>query len=180
MEIRETELRGLFVLMPKFFEDGRGYFFEAHKHATFTSLGLPSEFVQDNISSSHRGVVRGLHFQKKPNEQGKLVRCLRGAIFDVVVDIRHGSSTFGRMESIELSEANRMGLYVPPGFAHGFQSLDDETLVLYKCTTPWAPQSESGIRYDDSTLAVKWPLTNPILSEKDLKLPSFKELTSAF
>ncbi len=175
MKLSATSIEGLKILESVVHGDDRGYFLELYKVGTFENVGLPSRFMQDNISRSHRGVIRGLHFQIKPFEQGKLVTCLCGAIMDVAVDLRPSSPTFGKWESVELSEDNKRALYVPGGFAHGFQSLRDNTCVLYKCTTVYSKEHERGILYNDPTLGISWPLSDVILSSKDNSLPTFEE-----
>ncbi|MCX6291594.1 MAG: dTDP-4-dehydrorhamnose 3,5-epimerase [Bacteroidetes bacterium] len=175
MKFIETPLEGLILIEPKIFRDDRGYFFESFNSALFSEYGITAEFVQDNQSMSHRGVLRGLHFQNPPHEQGKLIRVSRGAVLDVTVDIRKNSSTFGQYYSVELSESNLKMLWIPPGFAHGFLTLEDHTLFLYKCTGLYNKSAESGIRYDDPDLGIQWKEKNPVLSGKDLDLPSWKE-----
>jgi dTDP-4-dehydrorhamnose 3,5-epimerase len=176
MKIVPTDIDGLVVVENQVFEDSRGQFLEAYKELTFDQAHLPKAFVQDNISTSRKGVIRGLHYQVDPYAQGKLVRCFKGSIYDVAVDLRKGSKTYGRWHGVTLGRPD-LALYVPPGFAHGFQSLEEGSLVYYKCTTPYSPAFEKGIRYDDSDLAIRWPIeAGPIVSAKDLKLPLFKEL----
>ncbi|MBW4656753.1 MAG: dTDP-4-dehydrorhamnose 3,5-epimerase [Kaiparowitsia implicata GSE-PSE-MK54-09C] len=168
MNARSLELDGLLVLEPQFFADERGGFFESYNARKFADLsGHNVQFVQDNHSQSRAGVLRGLHHQLAPGEQGKLVRAIRGAIFDVAVDIRHGSETFGRWAGILLSAENRKQLWIPPGFAHGFLALSD-CEVLYKADAYYAPALERSIRWDDPSIGVDWPLLGPpILSPKD-------------
>ncbi len=175
MKLSPTSIEGLEVLEPVVYSDDRGSFWEIFKISTFENAGLPARFTQDNISWSHRGVIRGLHFQIKPFEQGKLVACICGSIFDVAVDLRPRSPTFGKWESVELSEDNHLALYVPEGFAHGFQSLRDDTCVLYKCTTVYSKEHEGGILFNDAELAISWPLPAATLSSKDANLPTFEE-----
>jgi dTDP-4-dehydrorhamnose 3,5-epimerase len=164
-----TALDGVLILEPRVFEDARGCFFESWNARTFAELtGLDAVFIQDNHSLSHRGVLRGLHYQLPPAAQGKLVRVVQGAVFDVVVDLRRGSTTFGRWLGIELSAANRRELWIPPGCAHGFLSLADDTVTLYKTTAGYSPQHERCIRWDDPALAIAWPLAAaPLLSPRD-------------
>lgn len=162
------------------FPDERGFFMEAFKESEFIRGGIRREFVQDNFSYSHRGSVRGLHYQMSPAAQGKLVFCLRGEIFDVAVDIRRGSPTYGKWVSVVLSDENRRMLWVPEGFAHGFQALSDGVMVWYKVTAEYCPPTERGIRWDDPTLGIEWPLADsPLLSPKDAALPALAELTEA-
>ncbi len=168
MKIIETAIAGALIIEPKVFGDPRGFFMETWNTATFAEAGLEMKFVQDNHSRSQRGVLRGLHFQN-PSPQGKLVRVTRGAVFDVVVDIRKSSPTFGQWIGIELSEENQRMLWVPEGFAHGFLTLEDDTDFVYKCTTLFAPENEHIIAWDDPTIGVDWPLDDitPLISEKD-------------
>ncbi|MFP4385211.1 MAG: dTDP-4-dehydrorhamnose 3,5-epimerase [Spirochaetia bacterium] len=166
---------GLKIITPRRFTDERGFFLETYKTGDFSAHGIPGLFVQDNHSRSKRGVLRGLHFQRPPHAQGKLVRVVRGRVWDVAVDLRPDSVTFGKWSGLELSDDNKVMFYVPPGFAHGFVALEDGTDFLYKCTDVYAPECESGIRYDDPDLGIEWPMENCIVNEKDLDLPSFKE-----
>lgn len=170
------EIPGLLLIEPKLFSDSRGFFMETYQQKDFDEAGIPDAFVQENHAMSHRGVLRGLHFQAEPFAQGKLVRCVRGRVFDVAVDIRKGSSTFGKWVSLTLSEKNRWILWIPKGFAHGYQALEDQTEILYKTDNYYSPAHERGIVCDDPDLAIPWPLENPLVSEKDRKLPRFKEL----
>lgn len=172
-EFIKTSIDGLYLIKPKLFRDDRGYFFESYSKKEFFDAGLKMEFVQDNQSFSKRGVLRGLHFQTI-NPQGKLVRVIKGEIFDVAVDLRKESSTYGRYEAVILNEENQNQLYIPEGFAHGFLTLSDEAIINYKCTDYYNPYGESGIIFDDSTLGIKWPIDKVekvILSEKDSYLP---------
>lgn len=174
------ELDGLLVLEPQFFADERGEFFESYNARKFAEIsGRGAQFVQDNHSQSRTGVLRGLHFQLPPSEQGKLVRAIRGSIFDVAVDIRHGSKTFGRWAGIVLSAENRKQLWIPPGFAHGFLALSD-CEVLYKTDAYYAPALERAIRWDDPSIGVDWPLIGPpILSPKDAAAGSLQQAVSS-
>jgi dTDP-4-dehydrorhamnose 3,5-epimerase len=166
---------GLKIITPKWFTDERGFFLETYKSEDFAGFGIPDTFRQDNHSRSKRGVLRGLHFQRPPRAQGKLVQVVRGRVWDVAVDIREESAAFGKWYGMELSDKNKLMLYVPPGFAHGFVALEDDTDFLYKCTDLYAPECESGIRYDDPDLGIDWPVADPVINEKDMSLPSFKE-----
>ena len=167
MLIEETSLPGVLHLTPRVFGDDRGYFVETYSQSKLAAAGMDATFVQDNESSSQPGVVRGLHYQH-PNDQGKLVRVISGAILDVAVDIRHGSPTFGQWLGYELSGTNKQQLWVPPGFAHGFSVLGDESAVIaYKCTAFYAPDCEHTIAWDDPQLGVDWRVKTPILSDKD-------------
>lgn len=169
MKAIATALDGVLILEPRVFEDARGCFFESWNACTFAELtGVAAEFVQDNHSVSQRGVLRGLHYQLPPMAQGKLVRVVQGAVFDVVVDLRRHSPSFGLWDGIELSAANRRELWIPPGFAHGFLSLADDSIVLYKTTAYYSPAHERCIRWDDAELAIAWPLAGaPLLSPRD-------------
>jgi dTDP-4-dehydrorhamnose 3,5-epimerase len=163
---RPTTLPHVLILEPKVFGDDRGFFMETFHADVFRELGLPHEFVQDNHSFSKRGVVRGLHYQLE-QPQGKVVRCTRGRILDVAVDIRRGSPTFGQWTAVELSEENKLMLWIPPRFAHGFSVLSDEADVLYKCTTLWHQPSDRSILWNDPDLAIDWQVENPSVSAKD-------------
>jgi len=173
-------IEGLIIIEPRIFHDERGFFMETYKESDFTAAGIPGPFVQDNHSRSSRGTLRGLHFQKAPYAQGKLVRVTRGAVWDVAVDLRPGSVTFGKWFGIELSETNKILLWIPPGFAHGFVALEDNTELQYKCTAEYHAPSDGGIRWDDPDIGIPWPdLGIPyILSEKDKKLPLLREFLS--
>jgi dTDP-4-dehydrorhamnose 3,5-epimerase len=162
------------VLEPQVFDDARGWFMETFNAGTFRELGLPDTFAQDNQSLSRRGVVRGLHYQLE-QPQGKLVRCLRGAILDVAVDIRRSSPTFGQWTGVELSAENRLMLWIPPRFAHGFAALSEEAEVLYKCTTPWHRASDRCIRWDDPEIGIAWRVTEASLSQKDAAGPLLRD-----
>lgn len=159
------------LIEPKAFPDDRGYFFESFKASDFEKANLPTLFVQDNFSFSKKNVIRGLHYQKEPKAQGKLVSVLKGGVWDVAVDIRRESSTFRKWVAAELHDQNHAMLYIPPGFAHGFVALTEEVHLLYKCTNEYEPQADAGIRWNDPIIAVPWPISNPIVSEKDCKLP---------
>jgi dTDP-4-dehydrorhamnose 3,5-epimerase len=176
MEFRELTIKGLFEITPKKFKDERGFFFESFNEKTFKEAGLDLKFVQDNQSFSIAGVVRGLHFQKPPFAQGKLVRVLKGKILDVAVDLRPGSATFGRWEALLLDDEKNNMIYVPEGFAHGFAALEVSS-VLYKCTNIYNKPSESGIHWADPDLKIDWKVNQPIVSEKDLELKFLKDLT---
>ena len=168
MRFVECDIPGPLIIEPKLFGDDRGFFLESWNQAVFADAGLDVKFVQDNHSRSSRGVLRGLHYQD-PNPQGKLVRVANGRVFDVAVDIRRSSKTFGRWIGVELSAANQRMLWVPPGFAHGFLTLEDQTDFLYKCTDFYQPAAEHCVRWDDSEIAIDWPLEGltPELSAKD-------------
>jgi len=165
---------GPVLIQPKLFGDSRGFFLELYKHADFANAGIREHLVQDNYSRSAAGVLRGLHYQKDPNAQGKLVMCLNGAIYDASVDIRIGSPFYGKWVGIVLNDENRNMIYVPPGFAHGFQVVSDYADVLYKCTNEYSPSDDRGIIWNDPDVNITWPLKNPVLSDKDGKLPDLK------
>lgn len=176
MEIQQTRLSGVSILEPKVFLDPRGFFMESYNQAKLSELGLSYNFIQDNHSLSvEAGVLRGLHYQLNPKAQTKLVRVLRGAIYDVVVDIRKDSSTFGQWIGVILSESNKRQLLVPKGFAHGFCTLVPNTEVLYKVDEYYSPENDRGILWNDPALGIDWPVSNPILSEKDQKHPLLKD-----
>ncbi len=174
MNIVETPLKDLIVIEPKVFEDSRGYFYEAYNKEQFKEYGIDIEFVQDNQSKSGYGVVRGLHFQKAPRSQAKLVRVLEGSVFDVAVDCRKNSPTFGKWYGLELSSENKKQLLIPKGFAHGFSVLSQIAVVFYKCDEFYSPEHDSGIFYNDSVLNINWqvPDKDIIVSDKDSKQPS--------
>ena len=176
MKIIKTKLPEIVILEPKVFGDYRGYFMESYNKKVFEELGLKYNFVQDNQSlSKEPGTIRGLHFQMNPKAQTKLVRCVKGAIFDVAVDIRIGSPTYGHWVGVILSEYNHRQLLVPKGFAHGFCTLVPDTIVNYKVDEYYAPEAEAGIIWNDPTIGIDWPTSIPILSEKDKNLPSLTE-----
>lgn len=171
IKVTPCEIEGLFVIEPKVFGDDRGYFVETYNKQEFEECGLTMEFVQDNQSMSRKGVLRGLHFQKN-FPQGKLVRVLSGEVFDVAVDIRKGSDTYGKWFGVILSDENKKQFYVPEGFAHGFLVLSETAVFAYKCTDFYHPEDEGGIRYDDPSIGIEWPISDDmeiLLSEKDKK-----------
>src|SRR3990167_4290509 len=174
MNISETKLKGLLIIKPKLFKDERGVFFESFQAEKYKALGIPA-FVQDNVSYSKLHVLRGLHYQL-PQPQGKLVWVSKGAVWDVVVDIRRESPTFGKWFNITLSDEDHTQFYVPPGFAHGFCTLEDNTLFHYKCTDYYSPQTERGIAWNDPALNIPWPVKHPVLSPKDHHYPSIKKV----
>ncbi len=163
------------LIKPKVFRDGRGFFMETYKYSDFARMGIKEYFVQDNYSKSLKGILRGLHFQKNPNAQGKLVLCLKGKIFDAAVDIRKGSPAFGQWVGAELSEENNLILYVPSGFAHGFVVLSETADVIYKCTREYSPEDDRGIIWNDPDINIHWPVKDPVLSEKDKNHPALKD-----
>ncbi len=182
MEIIKTEIEGVVIIEPRIFKDARGYFFESFSERDFFSLVKEVHFVQDNESRSSYGVLRGLHFQKPPFSQSKLVRVIRGAVLDVAVDIRKGSPTYGKHVAVELTEDNHRQFFIPRGFAHGFSVLTDEVIFQYKCDSFYAPQSEGAIAWDDPDLGIDWriPADKVLLSEKDRRHPRLKDLDSPF
>lgn len=180
MTITETALSGLYVITPKVFEDERGYFFESYNHEKFKEAGLNLNFVQDNQSKSQKDVLRGLHFQNAPFAQGKLVQVIKGAVLDVAVDIRKDSNTYGQHLVFELSEQNKMMLYISEGFAHGFLTLKDDTIFSYKCTNFYNPSMESAIKWDDKDLNIDWNVANPIVSDKDQRAVNFADFNAQF
>ena len=177
MNVTETPLPGALVVEPKVFGDTRGFFLETFHAAKFEAKGLPNRFVQDNWSRSAKDTLRGLHFQH-PRGQGKLVWCVRGAVYDVIVDVRVGSPAFGQWFGVELSEASKKQLWVPPGFAHGFCVLSDEADFVYKCTELYAPECEQSLLWNDPALGIRWPVSSPRLSAKDEKGVPLSQLTS--
>jgi dTDP-4-dehydrorhamnose 3,5-epimerase len=174
MIIKESKLKDILIIEPKVFDDNRGFFYESFNREAYKKNGITVDFVQDNHSRSVKNTVRGLHYQINPG-QDKLVRVTLGKVWDVVVDIRTGSPTFGQWESFELSAENKRQLFVPKGFAHGFCVLSDWAEFQYKCSEYWSPKDERAIIWDDPELNINWPVENPILSEKDLKNPAFKD-----
>jgi dTDP-4-dehydrorhamnose 3,5-epimerase len=180
MEIIETPLAGLLILKPAVFEDDRGYFFESFNREKFLNAGLDLTFLQDNESKSKKGVLRGLHYQAPPFAQGKLVRVMRGSVLDVAVDIRKDSPTYGKWESIVLSGQNKWMYWIPPGFAHGFATLEDDTIFFYKCTNVYSKVSEGSILWNDPDLKINWGINDPMISDKDKVSPCFKDVVSPF
>ncbi|WP_375293743.1 dTDP-4-dehydrorhamnose 3,5-epimerase [Clostridium estertheticum] len=178
----ETKIDGVYIIEPKVFGENRGYFMETYNKNDFFEAGLKMEFVQDNESKSKKGVLRGLHFQTK-HTQGKLVRVTKGQVFDVAVDLRKGSSTFGKWEGVILTDENKKQFYVPEGFAHGFLVLSDEAVFNYKCTDYYAPKYDSGVLWNDEDIAIKWPLDGIdeiLLSDKDKIQKKLKDLEISF
>jgi dTDP-4-dehydrorhamnose 3,5-epimerase len=182
MRIIETGFKGLYIIQPKVYTDDRGYFFESYKHKTFVDSGISFKPVQDNESRSTRGVIRGLHYQLNPFAQAKLIRVVVGKIFDVAVDLRKKSKTFGKWYGIELDAENKTQFFIPKGFAHGFSVLSEIAVIQYKCDNLYSPQHERGISLNDPDLNIDWNVgnLNPIISEKDLKHPTFKEAENNF
>ncbi len=173
MKIIETPIPDLLIIEPRVFADERGYFFESYNASNFEKYGLQNNFVQDNESKSQRGVIRGLHYQLEPYSQTKLIRVIHGTVYDVAVDLRKGSPTFGQWYGLEVSAANKKQFYIPKGFAHGFSVLSEYAIFSYKCDCFYNPASERGIRYDDSALGIDWKLSEAeaLVSEKDRILP---------
>ncbi|HRH67009.1 MAG TPA: dTDP-4-dehydrorhamnose 3,5-epimerase [Bacteroidia bacterium] len=175
MKFTPTPLSGLILIEPDIFRDDRGTFLESYNKDQFLTAGIDVDFIQDNQSVSKLHVVRGLHFQNPPYAQGKLVRVVKGRVLDVAVDIRPGSATFGRHYSLELNSIDQKMLWIPPGFAHGFSVLEEDSVFCYKVTTLYSKEHERGIRFDDPELNINWRVPNPVVSEKDKILPTFKE-----
>jgi dTDP-4-dehydrorhamnose 3,5-epimerase len=180
MEIVTCSIPGPILIKPKVFSDSRGYFFESYRADKLLEAGVAGQFVQDNESLSQKGVLRGLHFQKNPWTQGKLVRVIQGAVFDVAVDIRRDSPNYGKWTSSLLTGDNKHLFWIPAGFAHGFLTLENDTIFSYKCTNYYNKESEASIRWNDPDLNIDWGIDDPSLSEKDLVAPLFSEITQAF
>ncbi len=180
MEIIKTNIAGLLIFKPKVFKDERGYFFESFNKQNFDETKLNFQFLQDNISKSKKGTIRGLHYQVGDKAQGKLCFVLYGKVLDVAVDIRFGSQTFGKYFSCELSEENHQQLWIPPGFAHGFSVLSDEAIFAYKCTENYSKDDERAILFNDPDLNIDWKVKNPIVSPKDLSAKYFKDIDKDF
>ena len=179
-QVVTNEFEGLKIITPKLFKDNRGYFFETYKSSSFKEMGVDECSIQTNQSFSHQNVVRGLHFQSGKNAQAKLVRCLKGEIYDVAVDLRKSSPTFGKFFGINLSYDNNNMLYIPVGFAHCFSVLSADAEVSYNVSAEWDRDAEGGIRFDDPDLKIDWKISDPIVSEKDKILPFLKDLESPF
>lgn len=181
MDLLKTKLEGVYILIPKVFGDHRGFFMESWSRRTMEEAGLYYDFVQDNHSlSTVKGTLRGIHFQKGDKAQAKLVRCVRGAVLDVAVDLRHGSPTYKQWVGVELSEENKKQLLIPRGFGHGFVTLTDHVEFLYKADNYYAPEADGGIRWNDPDIGVDWGISEPILSEKDTKNSFFKDIAPVF
>lgn len=180
MEVIKSDIEGLLILKPKVFGDERGYFFESYNEEVYRKAGIDYLFLQDNISKSKKGTIRGLHYQVGDKAQGKLCKVIYGKVLDVAVDIRFGSPTFGKYFSSELSEDNHTQLWIPPGFAHGFSVLSDEAIFSYKCTALYSKENERAILFNDKDLNINWKVDNPIVSEKDLKAPLLKNIAKEF
>ncbi len=180
MKIIKTRLDGLLIIEPDIYQDERGYFFESYNKEKFLTMGLDFTFLQDNESKSAKGVLRGLHFQVPPFAQGKLVRVMKGAVLDVAVDLRKKSPTYGKWEGVELSERNKRMYWIPKGFAHGFLTLEDDTVFFYKCTAVYNKESEKSIAWNDTDLQIQWGTSDPVLSEKDKSCAAFRNFVSPF
>jgi dTDP-4-dehydrorhamnose 3,5-epimerase len=168
MNVQRCPLEGLLIIEPKVFGDARGFFLETWNRERYRQAGVDADFVQDNLSFSRRGILRGLHFQN-PHPQGKLLQVLQGEVFDVAVDVRRSSPTFGKWHGLMLSSENKRQFYIPPGFAHGFAVVSDTALFHYKCTEFYSPKDETAIRWDDREIGIEWPIKDPVLSERDAK-----------
>lgn len=180
MKARKTHLPGLFLIEPAVFEDSRGYFFESFRMSLLREMGFDGDFVQDNESKSNRGVVRGLHLQRPPFAQDKLLRVVKGSIFDVAVDVRKDSPTYGQHIGVELNDKNKFSIFIPAGFAHGFCCLEDNTVVQYKCSNYYNRESEMGILWSDPALGIQWPMKPDVVSEKDQAHPPLSKFSSPF
>ncbi|HEX3037049.1 MAG TPA: dTDP-4-dehydrorhamnose 3,5-epimerase [Thermodesulfobacteriota bacterium] len=179
-EFRSTEIADVMLIEPLCFQDQRGFFMEIYRESEFLANCIRERFVQDNYSHSMRGVLRGLHYQKNPKAQGKLVTVVKGEIFDVAVDIRRGSPSYGRWVGVVLSSENRLMLYIPVGFAHGYCVLSDEADVVYKVTEEYTQELDRGIIWNDSKIAIKWPVKEPVISPRDARLPLLEEADNNF
>ena len=180
MNIKKTDIQGLIIIEPQIFKDSRGCFFESWNAKKFKQLGISEDFVQDNQSVSSKGVLRGLHFQNPPYAQAKLVRVIEGSVLDVAVDLRKNSPTYGKHVSVILSEQNNKSFFIPKGFAHGFLSLEDNTVFNYKCSDYYNKESEGSLLWNDEDLKIDWQIDNPLVSEKDLQADLFKNFKTKF
>jgi dTDP-4-dehydrorhamnose 3,5-epimerase len=180
MNITKTDIQGLIIIEPQIFKDSRGCFFESWNAKKFKQLGISEDFVQDNQSVSSKGVLRGLHFQNPPYAQAKLVRVIEGSVLDVAVDLRKNSPTYGKHVSVILSEENNKSFFIPKGFAHGFLSLEDNTVFNYKCSDYYNKESEGSLLWNDEDLKIDWQIDNPLVSEKDLQADLFKNFKTKF
>jgi len=177
MKVIETALPGVLILEPKVFGDSRGFFYESYNKASYREAGITSDFIQSNVSRSAKGVLRGLHYQW-PNPQGKLVSVLEGEVYDVAVDVRRGSPTFGQWAGVMLSADNHRHFWIPEGFAHGFCVLSDFATFTYQCTALYDAAADAGIRWNDAAVGIDWPLSDPLLSDKDAKAPLLADVAS--
>ncbi len=181
MNVIETKIPGLLIIEPKVFGDERGFFVETYNESRYKEMGITGDFVQDNLSKSKKGVLRGLHYQAPPFEQGKLVTVLEGAVLDVAVDIRFGSPTFGQYVAVELTAENKKQFWIPAGFAHGFVTLEDDTVFAYKCTNVYSPENDRGVKYDDLAIGIDWPEVGDLtISEKDQNQPLLADIAQEF
>ncbi len=181
INVTNTSLGGVYIIEPKSFGDNRGWFMESYSKRDMEAAGINVDFVQDNRSySAKKGIIRGLHFQRNPMAQAKLVTCIRGAILDVAVDLRKDSPTYKQWISVELNSENRKELFIPKGFAHGFVTLTDDVEIMYKCDEFYSPEHDGGIRFDDPDIGVDWGVTDPILSEKDANAPYLRDVLLDF
>ncbi len=180
MEIIKTKIEDLLIISPNILKDDRGHFFESWNQESFKKNGIDTEFVQDNQSCSSKDVIRGMHFQNPPFEQGKLVRVIKGSVLDVAVDIRKSSKTYGEHIAIKLTSENKLMFWIPPGFAHGFLTLEDNTIFSYKCSKIYNKESEGSLLWNDKNLNISWGIDNPIVSEKDQQARRFQEFKSEF
>ncbi|MEI6576219.1 MAG: dTDP-4-dehydrorhamnose 3,5-epimerase [Bacteroidota bacterium] len=180
MEIIKVDIEGPLILKPAVYKDARGYFYESYNAKTLANMGFTEVFVQDNESLSSKGVVRGLHFQLPPFSQGKLVKVVMGSVYDVAVDLRKNSPTYGQWSAIELSAENKLMFWIPAGFAHGFQSLEENTIFSYKCTNYYDKNSEASLLFNDPDIGINWPIANTILAEKDLQAGLLNNFDSPF
>ena len=178
--VTSTGIGGLLLITPKVFGDQRGYFAETYNARAWKEAGIPETFIQDNQSLSHKNIVRGLHFQRPPHAQAKLVRVINGSVLDVVVDIRKGSPSYGHNYTVVLSAENFCQLYIPAGFAHGFATLEDNTIFAYKCSDYYVPEAEDGLLWNDEALGIQWNVQDPVLSERDRHLKPFTDFDSPF
>ncbi|MFH1618532.1 MAG: dTDP-4-dehydrorhamnose 3,5-epimerase [bacterium] len=179
-EFKQLALPEIILVTPRFLRDARGFFAETYRHSDFCAAGIKEVFLQDNLSSSVKGVIRGLHYQNPPKAQAKLVRCVRGTVFDVAVDIRKGSPHYGRWAGEILDAENGSMLYIPAGFAHGFTALSETADVAYKVSAEYSPQHERGIRWNDSDISISWPVSSPIVSIRDAGLPLLRDADNLF
>lgn len=180
MQVKDTGFSGLFVIEPDVYKDSRGFFFESYNSGKFFQNNIQYSFKQDNISKSVKNTIRGLHYQVGTFAQGKLCQVIQGEVLDVAVDIRNGSPTYGKYFSVILNEENHLQLWLPPGFAHGFSVLSETAIFMYKCTELYDKNSERAILYNDSDLQINWQVESPIVSEKDMRAPAFKEIGNDF
>lgn len=180
MNIQKTDIPGLLIIEPDVFADERGFFIVAYNKNHYREAGITEEFLQDNLSSSKKNVVRGLHYQAPPFDQGKLVSVTRGRVLDVAVDIRFGSPTYGQHVSVELSAENHRQFWIPAGFAHGFVALEDDTVFAYKCTNAYSKEHDRGVRWNDPAIGIEWGVTDPIVSAKDEQHPFLADIAKEF